>query len=232
MKKYIFLSIIALLPFSLFAQNCGGYYYLANHAEIQMTTYGSDGTPRVIVTSHISKVSAIPGGKESHFESTVKDENGKVMEKGSGTAQCKNGILSVDMRQSMPSMKQFQDMQVKADAAYIEYPANMHVGQSLPDASCHMEMDKKESGKRFATVDYTISNRKVAAKEKITTPAGAWDCFKITSDMKMRMKIGIGIPFRFKVTEWFAPDFGIVKTADFNKKGKKIGYTVLTRFRK
>lgn len=212
MKKQLFTSIICMLPLSVFAQNCGGYYYLTSHAAVQMTTYDEDDMPSVVVTSHIAKVSAIPGGTASDFHTTVKDKDGNILDQGSGTAKCRQGKLSVDMRQSIPSgsMKQFQNMQVKSDPSYIEYPSTMSVGQNLPDASCHMEMDKKETGKRFATVDYTVSNRKVAGKEKVTTPAGAWDCFKITSNMKMIMKIGIGIPLRFKVTEYFAPDFGIV----------------------
>jgi hypothetical protein len=234
MDKYLFIFLICLLPLSSTAQNCGGYYYLTNQAEIQMTTYGEDGTATVTVSSRISKVTAIAGGTASNFQTIVKDKDGKILDQGSGTAKCQQGKLSVDMRQSIPSgsTKQFQDMEVKADQSYIVYPSDMNVGQSLPDAFYHMEIYKKESDKVFATVDYTVNNRKVTGKEKVTPAAGTWDCFKITSDMKMNMKIGIGIPFRFKVTEYFAPDFGIVKILDYNKNGKKMGYTELTAFSK
>lgn len=234
MKKRLLFPIICLLPAYVFAQDCGGYYYLQNHAVVQMTSYDQDGVPGVVVTSHISGVSAIPGGVTSNFQTTVKDKNGNVMDQGQGTMKCLHGNLSVDMKQSMPSgsLSQFKNMRVKADQAYLVYPSTMDVGQSLPDATSHMEMYKKETGKRFATIDYTVSDRKVAGKEQIKTPAGSWDCLKITSNMTMRIKIGIGIPMRFKVTEWFAPGFGIVKTVDYNKKGKEIGSMALTALKK
>lgn len=241
MKKHLFIALLCLQPLWSLAQtplttagDCSGYYYLTDHAAIEMTTYGEDGTPSVTVSSVISKVSAIPGGTASDFQTVVKDKDGNVLDQGSGTAKCQQGKLSIDMHQSMPSasMTQFQHMRVKADPSYIQYPSDMAVGQSLPDASYHMDIYKKESDKRFATVDYTISKRKVAGQETVTTAAGSWNCFKITSDMTMRIKIGIGIPMRFHVTEWFAPGFGIVKTADYNKKGKKMGYTELTAMKK
>ena len=31
--------------------------------------------------------------------------------------------------------------------------------------------------------------------------------------------------------QWFAPGFGIVKTADYNRGGKEVGSTVLTAFK-
>lgn len=70
------------------------------------------------------------------------------------------------------------------------------------------------------------------SSENVTTPAGSWNCFRITSDALMRMKIGIGIPMHFKIVEWFAPGFGIVKTEDFNKNDKLAGTMVLTSITK
>jgi hypothetical protein len=57
-----------------------------------------------------------------------------------------------------------------------------------------------------------ITNRRVNAKESVTTPAGTWNCFKITYHTKMLMKMGIGIPMNSDITEWYAPGFGVVKS--------------------
>ena len=68
-----------------------------------------------------------------------------------------------------------------------------------------------------------MTNRSVQAKEKVTSPAGNWDAFKITYHSKIKMKIaGIGIPVNTEVTEWYVPDFGIVKTES------KYGSTLIT----
>jgi hypothetical protein len=76
------------------------------------------------------------------------------------------------------------------------------------------------------SIDMRVSNRKVQGKEKITTTAGSWDCFKITNTTKMKIKtMGIGIPMNSDVTEWFAPGFGVVKSES------KAGGTAITAIR-
>ncbi|HMP94755.1 MAG TPA: hypothetical protein PKD90_17875, partial [Phnomibacter sp.] len=93
---------------------------------------------------------------------------------------------------------------------YIEYPGNMQVGMELPNGQ--VTIQSATSGIN-TTAEVNITNRKVAGQEKITTPAGSWDCYKITSNLNLRMKIaGIGIPFNTEQTEWFAPGFGIVRS--------------------
>jgi len=73
-------------------------------------------------------------------------------------------------------------------------------------------MDVDHNGLK-QSVDMEVFERKVEAKEKITTPAGSWDCYKISFKSKMRMKTaGIGIPINIEGVEYFAPGFGIVKT--------------------
>ena len=94
--------------------------------------------------------------------------------------------------------------------AFTEYPANMKIGDNLNDGEFSMDF-KMQSGLN-AHVDMSITNRKVDGMETVTTPAGTWDCFKISYHSKIKMKIGIGIPINANVTEWYAPGFGVVKT--------------------
>ena len=102
------------------------------------------------------------------------------------------------------------DSDVQADNIYIEYPNGMNVGDALKDAKMHMDMDNNGMKQ---TVDMEVFDRKVEGKEKITTPAGSWECYKISYKSKMRVKtMGIGMPMNIEGTEWFAPGFGIVKT--------------------
>ncbi len=73
-------------------------------------------------------------------------------------------------------------------------------------------MDFKMQSGIGGTVSVSITDRKVAGKETVTTSAGTWECYKITYKSKITMKIGIGIPIKMDVTEWYAPGFGVVKT--------------------
>ena len=85
-----------------------------------------------------------------------------------------------------------------------------------------MTMEVNNNGMQ-QTLTMNVTNRKVEGKESITTPAGTWDCFKITSKSKIHMKMGpIGVPMNFDSTEWFAPGFGVVKTES------KHGETLIT----
>jgi hypothetical protein len=98
---------------------------------------------------------------------------------------------------------------------YMEYPQGMKVGDQLKDAS--MTMDVENKGMK-QSVTIVVNNRKVEGKEPVTTPAGTWDCFKISFKSKVIIKtMGIGIPVNVDGTEWYAPGFGVVKSE--NKHG-------------
>jgi hypothetical protein len=123
--------------------------------------------------------------------------------------------------------------EVKADEVFIEYPATMSAGQTLKDANFKMEMYNK--GTLFTTMTFDETNRKVEGKEAITTPAGTWECWKITYEGKIKATMApmnIGIPINMQGTEWFAPGFGIVKTESFNKNGKFLASTLITSIKK
>jgi len=94
--------------------------------------------------------------------------------------------------------------------AYLGYPPNMKVGDALEDGE--FDSDIKTQSGLGAHLEVNIKNRKVEGKESVTTPAGTWDCFKISYHSKIVVKIGIGIPVNSDVTEWYAPGFGIVKS--------------------
>ena len=60
----------------------------------------------------------------------------------------------------------------------------------------------------------TITNRTVQGQESVTTPAGTWNCYKITCKTKITGKAAIfNIPTTIlDVTEWYAPGVGIIKS--------------------
>jgi hypothetical protein len=100
----------------------------------------------------------------------------------------------------------------------------MKTGDALPDGK--MNVDIQQDNGMKSNVDIKITERKVEGEESITTPAGTWKCFKITyhSAIKIAM-MGIGIPIKMDMTEWFAPNFGVVKT-----ESSKGATTLLTKF--
>jgi hypothetical protein len=147
------------------------------------------------------------------------DVKGKSINKATNNVVCENGIMKMDMKLFIPSAQREQMGTSTANASnvYLEYPAAMNTGEMLKDGEFNMDYESSSGLK--SSIEISITERKVEAKESITTPAGTWDCYKITSNNKITSRIaGIGIPIKSSVTEWYAPGFGIVKTE--SKYGK------------
>ena len=229
-----FLSLLLLFAgASLCAQNCESYWYLTNNAEVQMTIYNAKGKESGKQTWKVTGVKQNGSGFVANVTSSFTDEKGKELAKGAGTYQCDGGMLKSDIRMTMPQQQaqMFQDAEANLEPTYIEYPYNMSEGQSLKDAV--FEMDMKMNSGMNSKMSMKQTNRKVEGKEQVTSPAGTWEAYKITSEGYYRMNMGgIGIPMTFKVTEWFVPGFGIVKTESYNKNGKFMGSTLLTSLKK
>jgi hypothetical protein len=234
MKAVTFSIMLFFAAIAACAQNCKGFYYL-NNGEVQMTTYDKKGEGTGKLTYTINGVSSSGSSVTANFTSEMVNDKGKTLSKGSGKYKCTNGVLYVDAKVAMPqeNMAAYKDMDVKAEESFIEYPSTITAGQTLKDVNFTMEIYSKEN--LFATVTFDEVNRKAEVKESITTTAGTWDCWKITYDMKFKASmapLNIGVPFNMKVTEWFAPGFGIVKSETYNKNGKLMGSTAITSVKK
>lgn len=147
------------------------------------------------------------------------DAKGKSITKSTNNVKCENGVMQMDMKTFIPpaQLEQMKTGEGKANDVYLEYPANMNVGDQLRDGQFNMDYESTSGLK--SSIEISITERKVEGKETITTSAGTWECYKISANNKIVSKIaGIGIPIKMDVIEWFAPGFGVVKTE--SKTGK------------
>ncbi|HEY8402648.1 MAG TPA: hypothetical protein VIK89_15370, partial [Cytophagaceae bacterium] len=112
------------------------------------------------------------------------------------------------------------------------YPAQLSEGQNLPDAIMRMSITDKASGNEMGTVNINIINRKVVGKEKITTPAGTFDSYKITYDITIEtVMMGMRLPGNnLKGVEYISPGTGVIRNESYNQKEKLTGYQILTKF--
>ena len=218
--KYLLTACLLFISAASISQDCKNYYYLQNNKTIEMTIYNKKGEASAKQVYTISDYKNSGGSSSANVASEMFDKKGKSMTKSVSTVKCTGGVMMMDMKMSLPQGQEYGNTDAKAENVYIEYPAAMNVGDNLKDG--HMEMETDNKGmKQTLTLD--VTNRKVEGKEKIATPAGSWDCYKITNSTKMKIKtMGIGIPMNMDVTEWFAPGFGIVKTQS------KYGETMIT----
>ena len=209
--KYLLLLAVITCSANTYAQNCSGYYFLQNNKTVEMEIYNKKGEVSGKQIYKVTNVSNSGNTTTADINTQMLNNKGKEISKGASKMKCDNGVMMVDMKMSMPTQPgQTVNADANASDIFIEYPNSMSIGDNLKDATMHLEMNS--TGMK-QTIDMEVTNRKVEAKEKITTTAGTWDCFKITSHMLMKMKImGIGKPMEFDSVEWYAPGFGVVKT--------------------
>jgi hypothetical protein len=142
---------------------------------------------------------------------------------------CEGNNLKIDMRNFMPSANssQFKGMTAKEDVSYLSYPTKMSTGQTLPDGSFNMQMFKDDQ--KMADMAFSIVDRKVEGTESVTTPAGTYECYKISYSAEIKTTtFGISIPINMKITEWYSAKLGLyVKSEANSKNGKLMSTTTL-----
>jgi hypothetical protein len=107
----------------------------------------------------------------------------------------------------------------------------LSVGQTLKDGFIEMKVSTQPGFGMNTTI--TINNRKVESKETVTTPAGTFDCFKISYNINAQTKMmGMNMNNLMKAEEWVSEGVGVVKTSSYNSKGSLMGYTLLSRYEK
>jgi hypothetical protein len=231
MKTLLFVLFALTSVTAAIAQGCTGYYFLLDNAAIEMTITDGKGLP---VGKNLYRITAVNNdGSErvSDFVSTFQDMNGKVLTKSQGKFKCSGDKVAIDMKMSMPNMPQTKDikMEAKSSEAFLTYPAKIMVTDTLPDG--HYEMESNNNGISMNMV-LDITNRKVIASEGITTTAGSWNCFVITSNVDMKMQVmGVGVPISIRTKEWFAPGFGPVKSESYDQNGQLMGGTMITMYK-
>lgn len=213
MKPILLTALFAFAVHIAGAQNCTGFYYLQNNKKVEMTHYNKKGKDSGKSVYSMSNVSTSGGTTSGTIQSEQLDGKGKVIASAINQVKCTGGVMMMDMKMFLPSGQQEQmgtNATANATAVYIEYPASLKEGDALKDGKFDMEF--KTSAGMNGSVAMTISDRKVAGKESVTTPAGTWECYKITYHAKINFKIVIGIPINMDVTEWYAPGFGVVRS--------------------
>ncbi|MFN6946886.1 MAG: hypothetical protein ACK4ND_18215 [Cytophagaceae bacterium] len=148
---------------------------------------------------------------------------------------CDGEKVMIDFQSLLASsgmMEAYKGMKATVEGDYLDLPNVLTVGQNLKDGNMVIKISTEEGGE-MATINMSIRNRKVEAKEKITTPAGTFDSYKISYDVIVEtLVMGVKMPGgTHKTVEYVSKGTGMVRTESYNKNGKLTGYTVLTKFK-
>jgi uncharacterized Zn ribbon protein len=230
MKK-IFLNIAVVLIYivtnTAIAQNCSTYYPLKEGASFEFTSYDKKDKPVAVVTHKMTSVTTKGTATEATVETEIFDDKNTSVATAAYTVTCENGHVAIDFKSLItPEMlTQYQDMEIDISGNDMIIPNDLSVGKAIPDSDVLMIIKMTPIQMKMSM---KMLNGKVEKREKITTPAGTFDCYVIVFETEFKM----GIKRKGKTRQWLAKDIGIVKTEDYNKKGKVISKSVLTKFSK
>ncbi|RNI27933.1 hypothetical protein EFA69_17755 [Rufibacter immobilis] len=206
---------------SVFAQTCTQPLGLAKNTEFvyQVTDKGRNkGTlnNKVMHQSH---------DKDGVYVTTFKSTriNGNRAETADEySIRCSGDTVYLDAMMLLreQALKAFEGKDFDFYPVHIAYPQQMQVGQSLPDGKLGVRV--RSSNVNITNITMEATNRKVVAQEKLTTPAGTFDCYKISYDYVVELD-AMGMPLRdtFKVEEYFSLEHGLIKCQFSTKRGKK-----------
>jgi hypothetical protein len=236
MTRHFFIACAAVVLFTssgFIASDCATFEPFTKGTQYTTTEYGPTGTVKGTIDGTVNAV-VVEGAKTtSTIHVIARNAEGKQEDVFSYNFVCEGGTIRMDLSALATQLAKTNnssesETSVQGDA--LEYPAGMTVGQTLPGGSFTMRMKTKSS---VSVIKVIVKERKCVAIDTLTTPAGTYECYKITSVVVSTARMGgieIPVPSSQSI-DWFSYKAGAVRTEQ-HSEGKLDGYTELTRFTK
>lgn len=228
MKTKLLLLIAVLFSFSYAVgqDDCEIYYPMKEGVKFEITHYGkSKRKASSVVNYTISKVEKTNKGTVSTMTVAVDEGSKNTIPEQEIQMICSGNKLSIDFESLLNPdlLAQYGEIDYDISGTNLDWPSNLSVGATLPDASMNMTISM---GGMNMTVSTVITDREVTGKEKVTTPAGTFDCYVLTYNTTVN---SMGMNNEMNSKQWFAKGVGMVKQED-SRKGKVQNISELTAF--
>ncbi|WP_103864529.1 hypothetical protein [Aquimarina sp. I32.4] len=218
--KHIFFLIAILTLSSVFAQNNNCSKFYASQEGKTLTIHQYDKREHLEIISQYKVTKVENTGEQSIITITMDltdGRNNKHIISSSFKARCSNNTTRLDPESFIAPgiLDQYSDMQYSITGDDISIPNTLEINQELPDASVHMSVN---AGIMNINMTTTMLNRKVIAKEQITTSAGTFDCYVITYTNQLTM----GMTKTQHSKQWIAEGVGMVKEETRKANGRLV----------
>jgi len=225
MKKIVLIMSLIAFAFSAISQNCETY--IPTTVGTKVTTQHFDKKDKLTstVTTEIKSVEMIDGKQQVVVETQSVDADGIPSEKTELTYCCNGDVFEVDTKSMLDQgqMGAYESMQIEYTFENLQYPPKMTAGMQLKDG--FVEAVVTNEGIKMVTIRVDVKDSKVEAIESITVPAGTYDAAKINQTIVS--KTGF-ITIQMQSIQWMVNGIGAVRTETYNKKGKLVGYSVVS----
>lgn len=206
--------------------NCKPYVPTAKGATWEITNY----TAKDKITGKIAYelIDKVENGNDVTFKikTITYDKKDEEVYSNIFEAKCIDGKFDFDMAFKMDggALQAYENMDVEVDASKFEIPPfDASAGTKLDDGS--LEIKVGSGGVSMFKMTILVTERIVEAIEDISTPAGSFKCIVLSQKVSTKMMIRV----RGASKEWYAENIGLVRSESYNKKGKLMGYSVLTK---
>ena len=213
MKRTIVFAALSLAAVAMTAQDCVTYFPSEVGTKVGYNYYSKPGKLEGSSILHVTDRKTEDGNLKLMLNSTVFSAKEDTTISFDYAVWCDGDNFFIDTKSLLGSMNLTELGEFKITSTDMELPARMTPGQQLKDASFTLEMTSPIP----VTMTSDITNRKVDALEKVTTPAGTFDCIKVSYDTFTKMAF---IKTEGRTVEWYAADIGVVRSEYYDKKGK------------
>jgi hypothetical protein len=226
-KVFVLASIFLMATVITIAQDCKFYFPKKQGSQIEYKSFDGKDKLTGSSTQTVKEITETDGAYTAKMETKTFDKKGNETGSNEYVVKCENGSYYVDMKSFMDAqtMAAYEEMDVKVNSDNLEIPANIKVGDELKDGK--LEIGIYSNGMKIMSMVTDITQRKVEAKEEITTDAGTFSCYKITYTMTVKTMFSV----RMEIAEWIAEGVGTVKSETYSK-GNSMGYTLLSGIKK
>lgn len=231
MNRLLHFLLVSLLTLTgTQAQDCLGIA-LKPGMHFDLSTFSGKDKPTGKIIYQVKDVRKEGGSTVMTMTAQFEDEKGKQQAPYDIKYTCTGDELTADLSGMAQSMQNtaMKDAVMNLKANQLVYPGKLSVGQKLADG--RMEVDFVNNGSTMMAMNMTLSNRQVESQQPLTTPAGSFDTYKVASDMSFENRM-MGIPIRgtMRIVSYRATNQLIdIKSETYNKSGKLMGYTLLTK---
>ena len=228
LKNSILVLSLCFTFFAVQAQECSGFFPFEPDTKFEMTYYNKKDNITSVATHTVNDLTTMDDITAAELSYKIMDDDGELLTEGEYEVECSEAGYRIDMTAILDQklMKAAHNMEAEISGDALEFPTALEVGTDLPDAETEIKVSS--NGIKIMTMRMTIFNRKVEAQEEVTTPAGTFECYKISYNFEVKALL----KKKYKVVQWIAKDIGIVRGETYNKKGKLQSYEQLTKLEK
>lgn len=207
------------------AQECTSYFKFSKGQKIELQLLDAKDKPTNLLKYEVLDFKPVNGGFSLVFDTQTFDAKGTLLAKGQSVGKCLNGSYMTDIRNiSSDMIPKAADIRMDIEGSQMIYPAKMNVGDKLPDAEFSI-VTSLATGMKLMTIKAKIENRTVETNETVETPAGKFDCLKITYTMTVNM-MGTRT---MQIEEYLSKGTGVVKQVTKDSKGKTKSTLILSK---